>query len=73
MKEIKVEGYPDLVRDCSSGAIVNKNHSEYEKYIAVQKKRESEKNKMKSIEEDLSSLKGELDEIKSLLHQLISK
>lgn len=73
MKEIKVEGHPDLVRDSSSKAIVNKNISEYETYITVSKKREMEKNRMNNIESDLSSLKGEIDEIKDLLKQIISK
>lgn len=73
MKEIKVEGHPDLVRDSSSKAIVNKNINEYETYIAVSKKKEMEKNRMNNIESDLSSLKGEINEIKDLLKQLISK
>ena len=73
MKEIKVEGHPDLFRDSSTKAIVNKNIDEYNTYISVSKKREIEKNKINNIESDLSSLKNEIDEIKNLLKTLISR
>lgn len=72
MKEIKVEGHPDLIRDSSSKAIVNKNIDEYNTYISISKKREMEKNKINNIESDLSSLKDEIGEIKNLLKNLIS-
>lgn len=73
MKEIKVEGHPDLVRDSSSKAIVNKNQTEYENYIKINRVREAEKNKIKNIESDLSSLRSEINEIKSLLITMINK
>ena len=73
MEEIKVEGHPDLIRDPLSGAIVNKNQAEYKNYIEIKRKRESEKNRINNIETDLSSLKFELNEIKHLLQQLVSK
>ena len=73
MKEIKVDGHPDLVRDPASRAIVNKNQSEYEHYIKTARIRESEKNRINSIESDLSSLKSEIGEIKSLLMTMINK
>jgi len=48
------------------------NQSEYQKYIARRdaKKRESEKTD--NIEEDLANLKSEMNEIKSLLKELVS-
>lgn len=73
MKEIKVEGHPDLVRSSTSKAIVNKNQSEYENYMRISRKRESEKNKIKNIESDLSALKDEINEIKNLLITMINK
>lgn len=73
MKEIKVEGHPDLVRDSSSKAIVNKNQTEYENYMKINRVREAEKNKIKNIESDLSSLRSEINEIKSLLITMINK
>lgn len=73
MKEIKVEGHPDLVRDSSSKAIVNKNIDDYKAYMMANKRRASEKDRINNIESDLSSLKGEINEIKDLLKQLVSR
>mgnify|MGYP000190826634 CR=1 FL=1 len=73
MKEIKVEGNPDLIRDASSKAIINKNQSEYNNYIKTAKIRQAEKNRIDNMESDLSSIKTEMNEIKDLLKQLISK
>ena len=67
-----VTGHADLLRDAKSKSIVNVNHSEYQKYIARRdaKKRESEKTD--NIEEDLANLKSEMNEIKSLLKELVT-
>lgn len=73
MKEIKVEGHPDLFRDATSGAIVNKNQNEYDQYLESYKKRKSQTEKIDNLEEELSGIKGEISEIKDLLRQLISK
>ncbi len=73
MKEIKVKGHPDLIRDVSSKAIVNKNLLDYENYMKASKFRLSEKNKIDNMEKDLSELKNEIDDIKSLLIDLINK
>ena len=73
MKEIQVEGHPDLVRNTNNNSIVNKNKSEYETYMKINRKREFEKNKISNMESDLSSLKKEITEIKNLLKQLMSK
>lgn len=73
MKEYKVDGQPDLVRTSSNNAIVNKNKSEYEKYLKISASREMEKNRINDIETNLGSLKEEINDIKCLLKELISK
>ena len=73
MDSIKVEGHPDLIRDVKSGAIVNRNEQEYSHYMESYKKRQNQKTKIETIESDLSNMKTELNEIKDLLRQLISK
>mgnify|MGYP001394152742 FL=1 len=73
MEEIKVKGHPDLVRDVSSKAIVNKNLLDYENYMKASKFRMSERDKINNMEEDLSNLKNEINEIKSLLIDLVNK
>tara|TARA_R100000353_G_scaffold41470_1_gene32800 strand:- start:197 stop:424 length:228 start_codon:yes stop_codon:yes gene_type:complete len=69
---IPVEGNTDLVRDPKTDQIINTNTSEYEQYIARRKQRKLEKEKSSNIEEDLANLKSEMNEIKSLLRELVN-
>ena len=69
---IPVEGNNDLVRDPRTDQIINTNTSAYEQYISQRKKRKLEKEKSLSVEEDLASLKSEMNEIKSLLKELVN-
>ena len=69
---ITVEGNNDLVRDPKTDQIINTNTSAYEQYISQRKKRKLEKEKSLSVEEDLASLKNEMNEIKSLLKELVN-
>ena len=69
---IPVEGNKDLVRDPKTDQIINTNTSQYEQYISRRKKRKLEQEKSLSIEEDLAGLKNEMNEIKSLLKELVN-
>ena len=69
---IPVEGNSDLVRDPKTDQIINTNTSQYEQYISRRKKRKLEQEKSLSIEEDLAGLKNEMNEIKSLLKELVN-
>lgn len=73
MKKLTVDGHPNLYRDPKSGAIINKNCSEYETYMKTYKVRLTEKERLSNMETDLDELKNEIGEIKNLLKQLISK
>ena len=65
----QVEGHPNLYKDTETGVIVNRAVTERERYrIAKQQSRTS-----MNTEQELSSLREEIDEIKSLLKQLINK
>ena len=63
---IKVEGHSHLVRDDSSHGIVN---TDIENYQLTMKRREL----MKTTREEINTLKGDMDEIKSLLTKLIER
>jgi hypothetical protein len=63
---LKVEGHSYLVRDTVSNAIVNKNSTEYQNYKNLRKVKDQEKQRLEKLETDV-------DEIKSLLRQLIYK
>ncbi len=59
---IKVEGHKNLYRN-DSGAIVNTDTVEYNQYLRLKNRRQSEK-------DELNRLKSEIDEIKAMLKEL---
>ncbi len=67
----KVEGHSDLIRDPKTNSIVNTNSLDYEKYIARRKVSNRSHDRVDSIENDLSNLKDEINEIKSLLKEIV--
>ena len=69
MEYYKIEGNQDLARDPMTGSIVNVNDLEYQQYVSVRK---AKKAKNESVEEDLANLKSEMNEIKSLLKELVN-
>ena len=69
MDYYKIDGNKDLARDPDTGSIVNVNNLEYQQYVAVRK---AKKAKNESVEEDLANLKSEMNEIKSLLKELVN-
>ncbi len=76
---LKVKDHPDLYKDSRSDHIVNTNVTEYEQYMARRAARKIEKQKAQhneqdliSMKSDLDNLKGEIGEIKSLLKELVS-
>jgi len=69
-KFVKVKSDVSLVRDMDSNAIVNKNQSEFDKFMSVSKKKYQERNELDTMKSDLDALKGDIEEIKSLLKSL---
>ena len=61
---IRVEGHPNLYRDERTGAIVNCDNVGYEQHVRYLETREKQKREM-------NDLRKELDEIKSLLKNLV--
>ena len=70
MKHSNVEGHADLIRDTSTGAILNNDSSQYNQYISLRSKRREGTNRIDNMENDLKSLKDDINEIKSLLRAL---
>lgn len=73
MKRISIEGHTDLKRDVHSGGVVNTSTSEYHRYMSIQMAKKSEKQKMQSMCDELNSLKDEMQDIKSMLKQILEK
>ena len=71
MDEVRVKGHSDLVRDPVTNAIINTNKSKYEEYISRRNIKKSETQKVQDLEDELSCIKDDLNEIKSLLKEII--
>ena len=68
---IKVMDHQNLMRDPLSNGILNDNKSDYDEYVARREAANKAKEKSSNMEEDLANLKGEINEIKSLLKELV--
>lgn len=70
---IPVEGSPNLVRDPRSHAIINTDRSAYlahKQRVEVAKKKQAE---IQSMQEDINTLKEELSGIKGLLQEIAKR
>ena len=54
---IPVEGNSNLSRDPKTGAIVNTDRSEYEKYVAQREAKELDKERLNKLESEISEMK----------------
>ena len=70
MKHTNVEGHADLIRDNSTGAILNNDTSQYNQYLSQRAKRKQGGERIDNMENDLKSLKDDINEIKNLLRAL---
>ena len=70
MKHTNVEGHADLVRDNSTGAILNNDTNQYNQYLSQRARRKQGGERIDNMENDLKSLKDDINEIKSLLRAL---
>jgi len=68
---IPVDGKEGWYRDPSSNAIINGNASEYDKYMATFNARQIKKIHEEALQKEVSDLKSEMGDIKSLLLTLV--
>ena len=62
---IPVKGHPNLYRDEQTGAIINCDNSSYVQYVNSLNNRDTQR-------KELDQMKNDIDEIKSLLRELIN-
>ena len=67
-----IEGHGDLARDPRTNTIINVNDHDYHHYVAGRAAKKAKHEQFDNIEEDLANLKGEINEIKSLLKELVN-
>jgi hypothetical protein len=70
MGYIKVKDKDYLYRDVNSEGIVNSDINGYNLYVESYNKKYEENKRVMKIENDLNSLKTDIDEIKNLLRNL---
>ena len=73
MEIINIKNRPDLVRDMTSGAILNTNQGEYENYLIRRQKKQEQQRLLENQEALINTLKNEVDELKSLVQMLLQK
>ena len=66
----KVNGYSRLIRDENTNAILNTKSVEYNNYLSLRAKKRQGSERIDTMENDLKSLKDDINEIKTLLKEL---
>ena len=67
-----IDGHKDLARDPKTNMILNVNDHDYQHYIASREAKKVKNENLDSMKNDLDGLKGEMNEIKSLLKELVN-
>jgi hypothetical protein len=70
---VKIENKDGLIRDMSSGAVLNTNRTDYENYLTRKRQAELVKEQASKQVEEINNLKNELSEIKQMLLALMNK
>ena len=72
MEKYTVKGHSDLARDPNNGSIINVNKTEYNQYLTRREVKSEKNQKVQNIEDELTNIKGDIDEIKLLLKELLN-
>jgi hypothetical protein len=70
---VKIENKDGLIRDISSGAVLNTNQTDYENYLNRKKQAALAKEQSSKQVEEINNLKNEIGEIKKMLLALMNK
>ena len=67
----EVDGHPDLVRDSTSHAIINRNVNAYEQAKRRAAAAQRQRDEIRDTTREINHLKSEMHEIKNLLKELV--
>jgi wobble nucleotide-excising tRNase len=73
MEFVKIQDSDSLVRDLSSGAVINTNTTDYQNYLARKNSSKDMKQQIKQNSDKIEKIESDLSEIKQLLITLINK
>jgi len=65
------KGHKDLARDPETNNIINVNKVSYDQYISSRKAKNEKNQKIQTIEDEVASIKDDINDIKSLLKELL--
>ena len=76
----KVEGFSSLMKDTSSGGVINVDKAAYKSYIVSKQieqrklaERKVQSEQIQSMQEEINSIKDDISEVKQMLLALINK
>lgn len=72
MKYLKVDGHNNLARDSETKAILNLDIDGYKNYMKMKEIKMKEERRVSNLESEIDTLKGDLNEIKNLLRELVN-
>ena len=67
-----IKGHKDLARDPATNSIVNVNDHDYQHYVEGRNAKRIKNESLENMKDDLDGLKSEMNEIKSLLKELVN-
>ncbi len=73
MELVKIQDSDSLVRDLSSGAVINTNTTDYLNYLARKNSSKDMKQQIKQNSDKIEKIESDISEIKQLLITLINK
>jgi hypothetical protein len=69
----RVDGYPNLIRDLDTNAIINTDSIESSNYDRNRKIRQRKSEEIDIIKSDLVNIKSSIEEIKTLLGRIVNE
>jgi len=73
MALLKVKDNHHMVRDTETGALINRDISALEDYMAKRKLFENQRFELNKVKTEIDDLKNDLVEIKELMYKLLDK
>lgn len=73
MSYVDIKNHNGLVRDLSSGAVLNVNQSDYENYLSMRQKKKLRDAEFHAQQEKINNLTNEVNELKALVTTLIER
>lgn len=73
MEFVKIQDSDALVRDLTSGAIINTSKTDYENYLARRTSSKEMRNQIQQNTDKIEKIESDISEIKTMLISLINK